>query len=217
MEVIETSQETDDLRDLVTDSVTGYEPSGYADQCWILHAVWELDGEGRRVRRVRWADLVSGAGRDLGQWGRTLSTRVFDGIPMEGMTRPETGAPDRDSLTGLIETLARFSPDGPDSECFWAQSPLENIGEPVELRRGLLSEAVPLLDGIGSAGFPYAFPVNWWPADRSWFVYSDSDLSATEVHGSKELIAAILADSSFEAVRHPRVSEFEASAPGRLD
>ncbi|GAA4885712.1 hypothetical protein GCM10023235_78510 [Kitasatospora terrestris] len=213
MEVIGTSRETDVLRGLVTDSVTGYEPSGYADWCWILHAIWELDDEGRRVRWVRWADLVSGAGRDLSQWGQTLSTRVFEGIPTEGMTRPETVAPDRDSLTGLIEILARFSPDGLDTGCFWAQSPLENIGEAVELRRGPLGEAVPLRDGIGSAGFPCSFPVNWWPADRSWFVYSDSDLSATEVHGSKELIAAILADSSFEAVRYPHVSEPEVSAP----
>ncbi|MGW3076353.1 hypothetical protein [Kitasatospora sp. NPDC001132] len=212
----ETDPETAHIRDLVTESVTGYEPVGFADHCWVLHALRELDDAGREIRRTRWAQPLAGAGRHLGSWGFTPSTRVFDGIPLQGLTPPDSGAPDRGSLRALVEVLARFSPDGPDTECYWAQPPLENIGEPVKLRRGRLREALALWDGLGSPGFPNAFPVNWWPVDRSWFVYSDNDLSATEVFGSAELVAAVLATASLDAVRHPLVAEVLDSRPGWL-
>lgn len=40
----------------------------------------------------------------------------------------------------------------------------------------------------------------WWPADRSWFVYGDVDLSCTYVAGPAELIDALLASADLEAI-----------------
>jgi hypothetical protein len=44
-------------------------------------------------------------------------------------------------------------------------------------------------------------PNNIWPADRSWFIYTDSDLLATRISGSTELIAALRADDDLDTVR----------------
>nr|WP_052478157.1 hypothetical protein [Kibdelosporangium sp. MJ126-NF4]CEL16508.1 hypothetical protein [Kibdelosporangium sp. MJ126-NF4] len=44
-------------------------------------------------------------------------------------------------------------------------------------------------------------PSNLWPADRSWFVYTDWDLWATRISGPPELIAAVTAHSELETTR----------------
>jgi hypothetical protein len=46
-------------------------------------------------------------------------------------------------------------------------------------------------------------PSNFWPADRSWLVYTDWDLMATRVGGCRELIAALDADGELETLRWP--------------
>ena len=47
-------------------------------------------------------------------------------------------------------------------------------------------------------------PSNLWPADRSWLLYTDHDLTATQVSGSRELIAAIEAHQDIETLRWQR-------------
>ena len=44
-------------------------------------------------------------------------------------------------------------------------------------------------------------PSNIWPADRSWFVYTDYDLWATRISGSQALIDALIEDSEIDAAR----------------
>ena len=46
-------------------------------------------------------------------------------------------------------------------------------------------------------------PSNIWPDDRSWFVYTDWDLSGTRVSGSEELVASIVADQRLESISYP--------------
>jgi hypothetical protein len=46
-------------------------------------------------------------------------------------------------------------------------------------------------------------PGNVWPLDRSWFVYTDWDLSGTRVGGSPDLVASVVADSQLETVSYP--------------
>ena len=36
-------------------------------------------------------------------------------------------------------------------------------------------------------------PTLWWPQDRSWFVCTELDTVATDLGGSEELVAALLA------------------------
>ena len=47
----------------------------------------------------------------------------------------------------------------------------------------------------------YGTPSNLWPDDRSWMVYTDSDLWGTKVSGSRELIASLQEDELLETVR----------------
>jgi hypothetical protein len=44
-------------------------------------------------------------------------------------------------------------------------------------------------------------PSNIWPADRSWFVYTDYDLWTTRVCGSASLIDVVMEDGALDAVR----------------
>ncbi|MER7755387.1 hypothetical protein [Kitasatospora sp. NPDC097643] len=197
------------------DAVLGYEPGGpedgFADHCWVLHSMY-VGGE-----RVRWADVLAESGRRLADWPSTLSTRVFGpGVRPDGVDYPDSGEPDRACLERLVQILARHSAEGPATECYWAQAAIEDLGDPVPAHRGRLAEAVAHHDACRgparSTGL--AFPAHWWPLDRSWFVLSDWDLSATEVFGSEALIADLLADGELEAVRHPRIAEAPPSRAG---
>jgi hypothetical protein len=42
-----------------------------------------------------------------------------------------------------------------------------------------------------------------WPADRTWVLVTEVDFDSTVVGGSRELIAALCADSGLEALRIP--------------
>lgn len=42
-----------------------------------------------------------------------------------------------------------------------------------------------------------------WPADRSWLMYSDWDLSGTKLYGPPELLAMIEEDEFLETVWLP--------------
>ncbi|MFE5581380.1 hypothetical protein [Kitasatospora sp. NPDC056531] len=197
----------DGLRPLLeaADGILGYEPNspehGFADRCWVLHTL-RVDG-----RRVRWAEALAGAGRRLADWPFTLSYLTVDRerVPLAGEVEyPELGAPDRDCLARLVEVLARHSADGPGTACCFASAAIEAVGEPVAAHRGRLDGAPAHHDARPQGR---QFPAHWWPADRSWFVLTNWDLSATEVFGPSALIADLLADAELEAVRHPGIAQ----------
>ncbi|MER8041505.1 hypothetical protein [Streptomyces sp. NPDC094032] len=187
------------------DAVLGHEPrDGYADRCWVLHTIRSGD------RRLRWREVLAGAGRSLAEWPLTPSYLLFQGI--EGRDEhegPSDGEIDRECLARLVTLLARHGADGPDTPCYAAQAPIEELGTPLPARAGRLADAPahhahcwdPDTDGRCQ------FPATWWAVDGSWFVLTDWDLCATEVFGSAELIAALLADEELEAVRHPSIAE----------
>ncbi|MEV6675189.1 hypothetical protein [Streptomyces sp. NPDC051162] len=193
------------------DAILGYEPEGFSDRCWILHALHE------GTDRVRWNDVLARSGRGLDQWTGNLSFLVFEGkISPPAFEVPLLGEPDRDSLTRLVEILARHSLGGMDTDCYWGQAAIEDLGSPTVARRGRLREAVELYDACQdpTSGVSTQFPAQWWPEDRSWYVLTNWDLNATEVFGSEELIAAVLADRRLEAVRHPSIGEVGDEAVG---
>lgn len=189
--------------------VLGYEPQeGFPDRCWILHAV-TVGGQW-----VRWDDVLTWVGKRLEDWQFTPSFRVFEGLDLpEDFEGPDVGEIDRASLARLVEVLARHSPDGLRTECYWAQAAIEDIGCPIPARRGRLDEALGHHDACSwpdrTAGTQ--FPAHWWPLEGSWFVLTDWDLSATEVFGSPALIADLLADDELDAVRHPSIAEVQGN------
>ncbi|MFI1972631.1 hypothetical protein BLA24_07760 [Streptomyces cinnamoneus] len=189
------------------EAVLGYEPQeGFLDRCWVLHTV-AVGG-----KKVRWEDVLACVGKRLEDWQHTPSFRVFGGFDLpEDLETPELGEIDRDSLAHLIEVLARHSPDGLRTECYWAQAAIEDIGRPVPARRGRLDEALAHYDACAWPDWTVEtqFPAHWWPLEGSWFVLTNWDLSATEVFGTPALIADLLADNRLDAVRHPSIAEVQ--------
>ncbi|MFE0460778.1 hypothetical protein ACFW1A_16170 [Kitasatospora sp. NPDC058965] len=210
MELLTDRSDVAEIARLIEESVTGYEPADFPDQCWVLHELTRRDpgDPAATPLRVTWADALDRHGYRLADWRFTLSDLTLApaaGDP--GVELPREGQLDRDSLAALLSVLARQSDRGLDTVCYWAQCPLEDLLNPVPIRTGTLREALDLFDRLGTPGHPFTFPANWWPADRSWFVLTDTDLSATEVLGSAELVAAVLAETGLEAVRHPRIAD----------
>ncbi|MET9428947.1 hypothetical protein [Streptomyces sp. NPDC003036] len=187
------------------EALLGYEPQeGFADRCWVLHTIHE------GVVRLRWNAVLARAGRRLEDWEYTPSWRVFDGIGLaDDADGPSGGEIDRECLVRLVGLLARHSPDGLAAECYWAQAAIHEAGRPVTVWRGRLGEAPAFHDTACSEEGSAAahFPAQWWPLDRSWYVLTDWDLSATEVFGSPDLVAALLVDDELDAVRHPGIAE----------
>ncbi|GAA0418806.1 hypothetical protein [Streptomyces luteireticuli] len=186
------------------EAILGYEPQeGFPDRCWVLHAA-AVGG-----RRTRWNDALAHAGKRLEDWQYTPSFRVFEHLDLpEGFEHPMLGEIDRGSLARLVEILARHSPDGSRTECYWAQAMIEDACRPVPARRGRLDEALGHHDACAWPGRTTSmqFPAHWWPLDGSWFVLTNWDLSATEVFGPPALIADLLADDGLDAVRHPSIA-----------
>ncbi|MFE6689447.1 hypothetical protein ACFVFQ_23590 [Streptomyces sp. NPDC057743] len=191
------------------EAVLGYEPQeGFPDRCWILHTVTV------RGRKVRWNDVLAGAGKRLEDWQYTPSFRVFEGLDLPvDLEKPDLGEIDRDSLARLVGVLARHSPDGLHTECYWAQAAIEDMGRPVPARRGRLDEALTHHDACARPDRTARtqFPAHWWPLEGSWFVLTDWDLSATEVFGPPALIADLLTDGRLDAVRHPSIAEVQGN------
>ncbi len=51
---------------------------------------------------------------------------------------------------------------------------------------------------------PYeSTPSNFWPHDRTWFVWTDWDLWATKISGSPALIDAVRAEPDLETINWP--------------
>jgi hypothetical protein len=56
-------------------------------------------------------------------------------------------------------------------------------------------------------------PEYWWPADHSWCLCSEYDLMFTLVGGSKELISAVLKDTTLEALEVTPQTRIDNYAP----
>lgn len=122
----------------------------------------------------------------------------------------EEGVFDGESFAVLFEILIDIS--GPDGACFafYGQVPANDYDTPTVLE-GPLS-AIPGL--TQDTEFRELSPSNWWPADRSWFVWTDYDLTATKVSGPRSLIDRIRAHPSLETAEWQRPNENHLSAAG---
>jgi hypothetical protein len=95
-------------------------------------------------------------------------------------------------------------------ECFFrfAEIPFITTDKPI-LFRGVLDELPTFL-----ANGKYQFtPEYWWPADHSWCVCSDYDLTFTIVAGSNELVSGVLNDATLEALLVTPQTRIDSHAP----
>lgn len=182
----------------------------------VFHPARAGHGDGAGDDRlVRWDDVAAWSGRTmhpLAQWDR-LATPVLEPATPPPFTLPPfaDGLPP-DSLATLCDVLAAHTAT-PD-DCFvgvWEGHgwPVSGWADPVVLdleqrtygmRRGRLALAL-RVGWDGPAGRVPEPPNILWPADRAWFVASDTDLDSTYVGGSGELIDVL--------VRHPDLEAWE--------
>jgi hypothetical protein len=177
----------------------------------VFHSAWAASQ--RKDTPLRWDAVAAWSGRTmhaLAQW-ESLSvpaTSTDAAPPFEAP--PDTNGLDPHGLAALCDVLAAHTRT-PD-DCFigvW-----NGYGWPVEtwagpevlvlenrtyhVRRGPLALAL----AIGWDAFPdrrFPEPPNLlWPADRAWFVASDTDLDSTYLGGSGALVEALLARGHLE-------------------
>lgn len=112
---------------------------------------------------------------------------------------PPEGSLDEDSLDALVRLLAGHEQARGAGEvfAFYASLPSGDFDQ-VHLWRGSVEEIPSLIEENGG---PYGFsPSNIWPVDRSWFAWTDYDLSGTKVSGPVDLVEAIRSDDYLETV-----------------
>jgi hypothetical protein len=164
-----------------------------------------LRGASRRPgpgwRRLSWRELGARLGRDpLGcAHPPSLGSFPYRSWPVN-IDGPEEGSLDRDELERLVDHLARGTEGGLEAECvaFYGQIPAAEFDEATlfQGRLGHISRLHAVVDLSGS-------PSNFWPVDRSWFVYTDYDLCGTKVSGDRGLIRRLEGDPELESASLP--------------
>jgi len=157
----------------------------------------ELVGSpGPEWRRLAWADVVTVPFSDQPY---APSFRWLNNVRAAGVQGPPEGSMDLDTLATVAEALARQSPDQQlyayyAGHAEWAVRHTSTTlsDEPI------VFSVDP--DKILDLAFETS-PSNIWPADHSWCVSTDADLSATFVSGPAELIARLEASPDLELIR----------------
>lgn len=119
----------------------------------------------------------------------------------------EDGNLNADELSEVLSILRTFSVG---QDCFFrfAEWPHIKTGKPLVFRGNLGHLASFLSDN------PDRFtPEYWWPADRTWCVCSDYDLTFTIVAGPKSLISAVLNSAMLEALQVTPQTRVDSFAP----
>jgi hypothetical protein len=96
-----------------------------------------------------------------------------------------------------VNLLASVSIDGAEKQCFAYCCPPATTRTHLDegtVDEGSVAELASLDDNGGQGGSP----TNIWPADRSWFVDTDWDLTGTKVSGATVLMSLLDADSALE-------------------
>jgi hypothetical protein len=108
---------------------------------------------------------------------------------------PADGNLNVDELSAILSALRPFAKNQ-DSFFKFSEIPLIATDKPIQFCGTLDELPTFLTDG------KYQFtPEYWWPADHSWCLCSDYDLTFTIVAGSKELVSGVLNDATLEAIQ----------------
>jgi hypothetical protein len=146
-------------------------------------------------RRLPWRTLAARLGLDLDsdELARTASWFGYRSWPAS-IEPPCEGSLDRASFEAIIECLVAVSPLG-------RRTPCRAFHEPTGWweQQAVLDARLDRIPTFGSQAQPFT-PSNFWPLDRSWFVYTDYDLSATRVSGSADLVAFLRAHPDLEVL-----------------
>lgn len=205
-------------QDVREDGVTcGIDASGWEDDTWILHDLTVpidlADREEGPRRRRRWRDITDA---DLAAVSRasgwppnsTYSNLRWPDIEVE------EGVFGGESLAALLDIVGEFS--GPDVAClaYYGMVPANEYE-----RLTVLEGALSAIGGLtrNEALFRGLSPSNWWPADRSWFVWTDYDLTTTRVSGPRALIEMVRSHPQLETLDWQRPEGSQTRADRRRE
>ena len=190
----------------------GVEAPGYAAYVRVFHSIYEPARRGQpadlaadslwrppQSRRVRWRELADRL--DVAFTGTERDLRFLAASPkralLDYVDPPPEGSLDGENLQRLVDLLLRHSGDVPVTAYYCVLAMAHWQGPAVF--DGWLSE-VPSLYEDAALRHP-ATPQNWWPADHSWLVYTDWDLSTTTICAPLTLVEPLLADPVLECSR----------------
>jgi hypothetical protein len=170
--------------------------------------VGNLRQEGQGAR-IRWRTLARLLGVPFEpeiclEWFRaSLEDRACWSRFLSG---PDDGNLNAEELSEVLSVLRPFSGS---QDCFFRFSPwlFTKTNKPLAFRGALDHLATFLRDEA------YRFtPEYWWPANRTWCLCSDYDLTFTIVAGPKELISAVLNNATLEALEVSPQTRIDNSA-----
>ncbi len=151
--------------------------------------------------RIRWRDIATDAEQE--SWTSAAVPPSFSWFARREWPartgHPSEGTMDGPTLDRLIEVIAAWSGNSGSDDCLAFYSPLatgefDDVPFVVETRMDAIKQLVDAEAGRSGT------PTNWWPADRSWFVYTDWDLWATKVSGPAQLVRLIRNDDWLESI-----------------
>jgi hypothetical protein len=178
--------------------------------CSKLRSFVERLREQREGPRIRWRALAELMGVPFApeichEWYRARMAEP--GCWPRLLYGPSDGGLNAAELPETLSVLRSFTGS---QYCFFRFSDITFIGtdKPI-LFRGVLDELSSFL-----ADGQYQFtPEYWWPADHSWCLCSDYDLTFTILGGSRELIAAVLKNSNLESLEVTAQTRIDYLAP----
>ncbi len=154
--------------------------------------------------RLRWSELAA-------RWGVELMVdlsidplscfrpHLVSGSWPIGIQPPPEGSLDWESLVRLVDLLG---PSTGGQSVYNYSAPGAWYGPHSDSGSPPLAEG-PLLSMLDLYREPESFGSgqNWWPADRSWLVHTDWDVSYSVIQGPSALLNGLLDDSVLETVR----------------
>ena len=201
--------------------VTSWVPTGFAAYARVLH---EVDGYDGPSPVVRWGDVARWSGVVLAPTTQWIDVALPEILPP--MPPPWRNQGPREGWLSRVDTAALaavLDPSGRARSFFGVWS---GYGPLIDVRDSLSNDAPPparyapqptlelpwrdyqLYDGTSTgassfiaAGGRFQSASIWWAADRSWFVASEIDLTATYVGASRDIIGRLLDDPRLETTR----------------
>lgn len=185
-------------------------PEVFAAYARILHPAWSPDRA-----PVRWDTVAAWSGRTaspLAQWDWLSAPDGPRPAPAPFSSPPDTGGLPHLALTALLDVLRRHTATADQvSIAIWEgygwipdhyrdAAVLDLEDRSFLVRVGPLTDALEIEWRAGSGALLHAEPPTLiWPADRAWFVASDTDLDSTYLGGTQAAIRDVLGQASLEA------------------
>jgi hypothetical protein len=178
--------------------------------CTKLRSFVEGLRQENRGPRIRWSELAQLFGVPFKaeichEWFRAAMEEP--GCWPRFLRGPDDAGLNAEELSALLSVL---QPVAGSQDCFFRFSEISFIGtdKPIQFC-GPLDELSTFL-----ATGKYQFtPEYWWPADQSWCVCSDYDLTFTIVAGSKDLVFGVLNAATLEALQVTPQTRIDSYAP----